>query len=763
MKRAKIEIIFCNQISETEYYEVFKINEQSFFIKQGKVEAAIGFNDLEEEIGKKVCKCELIKKTKESTITYSGLIEIFLNTINRAYCFIQKSKGMTLELCFYSPKDKIDCFINNKFNISTENKDFSIAPNSMGTERQANIILINIPIDYSITINDKNSKKEEIKISTLFKSIDNFDFDYNNSYKICFFVDKLKEFVYRKIKYLDELNFGKIYDKYNNDVESIYKAIIEVINKNNNIIDEYQNIFNINIPIDDLLNKKKYIFPKKILKKEIDKDNYIDFIFKVIFIVLVKENFDKVQAEISREDLNENEKKDLEEEISPKYLYGIHQKLLENKNKICKDKKLEIYEKLFILIYIYHTKKLFDKDYIIKYLNVKDTEEVEKGSPLNLAFKFCEEFADSLDYDSNFFYALLCIDGGMYKYKYKKEEEKDISYNIKTFGFDMYTLDTIRHHLKDMIPNFIIISDDKEYEADEETEEEEDAEANTDVGLGITKLLIKNLRKYGNIEYTKKNKEKRVNTKYGFILSKIILHELFTHKKGSFSKIGLHFDSPWSFKDKEGEIRFVSQYFTNDQFKNIDLIQINDEFLKNIDGESGFFFEFFFGKIFNKYTVELMDRLIMEKEDLSALFDTSLWHKNIDVLNEYVKLKYFIKKKYKRDFVLNEALDIYEQIKEMQSIISKNENSVDIDEPIKKFFLSDEVDENLNGKLFMKNEPKNNIQKYKINRYYANLSYTNNNGGINVNRLLREALSPNTSLREYQKLYPLIKSRLFKK
>ena len=55
----------------------------------------------------------------------------------------------------------------------------------------------------------------------------------------------------------------------------------------------------------------------------------------------------------------------------------------------------------------------------------------------------------------------------------------------------------------------------------------------------------------------------------------------------------------------------------------------------------------------------------MEKEDLSALFDTNLWHKNIDVLNEYVKLKYFIKKKYKRDFVLNEDLDIYEQIRKV--------------------------------------------------------------------------------------------------
>ena len=282
-------------------------------------------------------------------------------------------------------------------------------------------------------------------------------------------------------------------------------------------------------------------------------------------------------------------------------------------------------------------------------------------------------------------------------------------------------------------------------------------------------MFIKNLRNYGNIQYEKKYKEKRINDYYGFILSKIIIHELFSHKKSSFSKIGLHFDSTWSFKDKEEEIRCVSQYFTSDQYKNIDLIKINDDFLGYVDGETGFFIEFFFGKIFNKYTVELMDKLIKQKEDLSVLLDANLWHKKIGILNEYVKLKYFIVKKYKNiktDFVKNKDLNIYEQIREMQEIINKKENSIDINETIKKLFLSDDIDENSNSNLIMKNEPKTNIPKYRLNRYYisqSNQSYMNNNERININRLLRDVLSPNTPLREYQELYPLIKTRLFKK
>ena len=138
---AKLEVIFCNKISEIQYYEQFKINEQSFFIKGEKIEATIIFNDLDKEIGKKICKCQLIKETQKGLNIYSGLIEIYINTINRAFCFIHRAKGMTLELSFYSPNDKIDNFINNNFNISSDNTDnFPISPNSLGTEKQANII-----------------------------------------------------------------------------------------------------------------------------------------------------------------------------------------------------------------------------------------------------------------------------------------------------------------------------------------------------------------------------------------------------------------------------------------------------------------------------------------------------------------------------------------------------------------------------------------------------------------------------------------------
>ena len=194
-------------------------------------------------------------------------------------------------------------------------------------------------------------------------------------------------------------------------------------------------------------------------------------------------------------------------------------------------------------------------------------------------------------------------------------------------------------------------------------------------------------------------------------------------------------------------------------------MNLTDEIVRNMNGETGYFLEFFFGKILNKYTIELMDQLIKEKVDLSVLLNTNLWHKKIELLNEYVKLKYFIVNKYKNDRIDFEKLknfNIYEQIKEMKELIIKKEGSNDIEKIIKKFFMSDD-DNSIRNNIIMKNEPKNTISKYKINRYFTNQSEKNIVQGLNMNKIIKKALDPNTSLREFNELYPLIKSRIFRK
>ena len=93
---------------------------------------------------------------------------------------------------------------------------------------------------------------------------------------------------------------------------------------------------------------------------------------------------------------------------------------------------------MFILIDIYISDLLYEKDYRIHYLHKNN---IEKESPLYYAFEFLNNFIENLDYDSNFYYPLLSIDGGYFHYKYDKNDRIDY---ISTYGFNMLSLDMIK-------------------------------------------------------------------------------------------------------------------------------------------------------------------------------------------------------------------------------------------------------------------------------------------------------------------------------
>jgi len=84
--------------------------------------------------------------------------------------------------------------------------------------------------------------------------------------------------------------------------------------------------------------------------------------------------------------------------------------------------------------------------------------------------------------------------------------------------------------------------------------------------------------------------------------------------------------------------------------------------------------------------------------DLSALLNAKLWHKEVPIFKEYIKLKTIFEKLYKGENI-DDKLDIYEQIKFMKTkieAIDKNEeteasklviNSIDkrFDDTLKEF------------------------------------------------------------------------------
>ena len=84
--------------------------------------------------------------------------------------------------------------------------------------------------------------------------------------------------------------------------------------------------------------------------------------------------------------------------------------------------------------------------------------------------------------------------------------------------------------------------------------------------------------------------------------------------------------------------------------------------------------------------------------DLSALLNAKLWHKEVPLFKEYIKLKTIFEKLYKGENI-DDKLDVYEQIKFMKTkieAIDKNEeteasklviNSIDkrFDDTLKEF------------------------------------------------------------------------------
>ena len=335
-------------------------------------------------------------------------------------------------------------------------------------------------------------------------------------------------------------------------------------------------------------------------------------------------------------------------------IMNIFNKLDKNKNKICNDNSLKNYEKILLLIELYSSKILLKEDGIINYLHLNN---IDKFNPLYYAYDFLIDFITKLDNKSNFYYPILLIDSGKFCYNLKKNDDGKL---ISTFGFNMLSLNMIKAHLKNMIPNIIILSKNIELNNENKT--------NNDGGTNyITGNSILNISNFKNINIDKNELEKNNSKHYGFIISRIFIHELFGHKKSSYSQNEVNNRSVISFKDEFGNLKYLSDnidYVFKDK-NNIDLEDISE-----IYGESGYFVEYYLGKIEENYTCFILD-YIEDKTNLGVLLDAKIWHKELSTFNEYVALKCIMSDSYK-EVKIDNSLDIYEQIKKMKQIIDKD-------------------------------------------------------------------------------------------
>jgi len=349
-----------------------------------------------------------------------------------------------------------------------------------------------------------------------------------NCYQICYHYDNFHDFVYQKMEEIKKLNFDKIYSENNQNVTRMYGILTEILEKEeiseaNQLINDLIKIYKINKSELNSIIKEKYLYGKEILEKDLDKEDYSNLIFMIISILLTGEIIE------NKENFKINDLKD------------IHNKLLENKNILDSDKNLKVYEKIFLLIDIYLSNLLYERDYRIYYLHKNN---IEKESPLYYAFEFLNNFIESLEYDSNFYYPLLSLDGRYFHYNYEKAYS---IYYISTYGFNMLSLDMIKNHLKNLIPDVILLSP---YISNDNARINP---LNGNIFLNINKFKEHNIGKKGfDI-----NKSKH----YAFIITKILILEIFGHKKSSFSKLDLDDNSVISFKNELGEIKLFLRIF----------------------------------------------------------------------------------------------------------------------------------------------------------------------------------------------------------
>ena len=135
-------------------FDIFKINNKEYNTSKEQIEVYFLFNDLEKEIGKKVCTYEL--HNKYNTRPLIGTFEVYLGD-NTGICFID-SIGLTLQFAFIKQNGKIEELIQKGFVISQEysDKQIEFPVNKINTQDRANLLLINCHSEEIITIGNNN-------------------------------------------------------------------------------------------------------------------------------------------------------------------------------------------------------------------------------------------------------------------------------------------------------------------------------------------------------------------------------------------------------------------------------------------------------------------------------------------------------------------------------------------------------------------------------------------------------------------------------
>ena len=586
------------------------------------------------------------------------------------------------------PKNKYDKLkVKIISTLDGQKKEFDIDNNRL--------LLINFSCDYILYVNDIDLTSEILNSSS-----------QGDSTQICVF-DLQNRILFSKSILPQQYDlFFKKYDELKGNANYFMEVCEEFFNKNKFSFDEYKKLFFRNDLMEVLFYR--YNLPKNILKKEYNTKKYFEFICSCALYYIMSK-------------LNE------EEEIKSTYKYFI-----KYKNDLEKDLNLEYYMRNIIIIelalQIKEKKSLekFKKSEFKYYI----TKDLEKDSPLETAITFLDNFIKDLDETSPFIYPLILIDSG--SYSYGKEN---------AYGFGLINNEILKSHLQNIIPDIIITINDEEINSDQSISNKK----LNSVVLNLTSKILSPLKYY---KIDKKIENKDIKYNLGLIVFITLFQEIFAHKIGGYSsKNDDNCKSPNVFYDQKEKriLKLINRncLILNDR----DVPILRDEEKEDVRH----FLEYFIGKCEYGFYSEMIEIMLLNNINLNFIFNVNMWNKDIEIMRNYIRLKYIVFVHDKNLLDKKEYKEIGIEIKELEKII--NENKIDLNNLFNDVKIIEEnwkKENNPKKSELSKRQDINRIEHERFENY-------------SLEELLKIATNRETSDELSELIFKIIFSRILKK
>jgi hypothetical protein len=338
-----------------------------------------------------------------------------------------------------------------------------------------------------------------------------------------------------------------------------------------------------------------------------------------------------------------NNLKQIEKDFS--YIEKILNYFEEIKIKISSEKSLKIYQKIFLLeFYFSMLEKMNFEEFITMNIKYYIMDKAEKDSVFYYVIKFLNEFIEQLNESSYLFFPLLELNSGVGNYLQNK-----------VYCFNMININTLKQHLKEIVPEFIITFSNKGKTI------ESIHKYNGVISINTQKIVNEDnidffMQKLIDIKQTKN---------YAIKIIRYLLHEL-SHKKFTFENQDKDYNSPLKFINKNNEI--IELLNINSKKTGSNICKKLTSIINDFD-DSGNFLEYYFGFIEN----ENLMSLLIKCNDLSKLIDNPqlFTSNNLSVLQKYIKLKYLAQIN-NINYIFQENISILDEIKQFEELMKEN-------------------------------------------------------------------------------------------